>query len=77
VKSYGKCEIANMGVLSILNRLKFDAKLWVPLIFVGFIIRSVNSTSPVASENGDVDINVEKLSYCDEQLLNDRGNSKR
>lgn len=64
-----------MSVLSILNRFKFDAKYLVPLVFVvGIFLKSVNTT---ASDRDENDINVEKLPFCDENLINDRGNSKR
>lgn len=68
-----------MSVLSILNRFKFEAKFLVPFIFaVGLLLKTVNSSSsPVSSDNSDNEVNVEKLPFCDEQLLNDRGNSKR
>lgn len=67
-----------MSVLSILNRLKVDAKFLIPIVFVfGLLLRSVNSVSPATSSRDDTKVNVEKLPFCDENLINDRHQSKR
>lgn len=66
-----------MSVLSILSRLKVDAKYFIPIIVVvfGLWLRSVDSlSSPTQSRD---DGNVEKLPFCDENLINDRAVSKR
>lgn len=68
-----------MSVLSILNSFKkCDAKVLIPLVFVvGFFLKTVHSISPAASDRKINDGNVETLPFCDEQLINDRGNAKR
>lgn len=63
-----------MSVLSILNRLKIEANVLVPLLFAfGLLLKTAYTTS----DHNENDITVEKLPFCDEQLIHDRGNSKR
>lgn len=67
-----------MSVLSILNRVKVEVKFLIPIIFViGLFCKVVSSNSPAPSGDEDVNINVEKISFCDENLVNDRHHSKR
>lgn len=61
-------------VLSILSRLK-SVKFLLPIIVIGFLLKSVNS-SPHESDS-DAEVTVEKLPFCDENLINDRQHSKR
>ena len=75
-KSDGLKSSAIMSVLSILNRLKVDAKFVVPLLFViGILAKNVFCNSPATSRE---DEKLEKLPFCDEDLINDRASvSKR
>lgn len=62
-----------MSVLSILKSFKFEAKVLIPfLLCTGILFKTVHSIN-----DREKDVNVEKLPYCDEQLINDRGNSKK
>lgn len=65
-----------MSVLSVLKCFKFDVKFLVPIIIVvGLLIKNVSSNLPVA--DGDTSKNVEKLPFCDENLITEREVSKR
>jgi hypothetical protein len=66
-----------MSVMSILSRLKFDVKYLIPFIFLGVLLKSVSSNSPVSQSIDDPSAKVEKLPFCDDKLINDRGISKR
>lgn len=62
-------------MLSVLKCLKFDPKFLVPIIIVvGFLFKNVSSNSPVTD---DTTTNIEKLPFCDENLINERDVSKR
>lgn len=65
-----------MTVLSIYKCLKLQAKYIIPiLIIVSIVIKNVSSNSPAQDDGGGV--SVEKLPYCNEDLINDRDVSKR
>lgn len=67
-----------MSVLSVLKGLKFDGRVLIPiLIAVALLLRTASSTSPTTNDRDDADSKVEELSYCDENLINDRDASKR
>lgn len=65
-----------MSVLSILNRV--ETKYLIPIIFViGLLFKCSTSNSPVSQSRNEADINVEKLPFCDENLIKNRQHSKR
>lgn len=65
-----------MSVLSVFKSLKVEAKYLIPIIlFVGFFLRNVSSNTPIA--DADADSKVEKLPFCDENLIAERDVSKR
>lgn len=65
-----------MSVLSIINRV--EAKYLVPIIFtIGLLFKCISCNSPATQSREEADVIVEKLPFCDENLINDRLQSKR
>ena len=62
-----------MGVLSILKSLSYEKNFLISIVFVGILFKSVYSTLPTS----DDPVSVEKLSFCNENVINDRAGSKR
>ena len=66
-----------MSVLSVFKCLRFEVKYLIPIVFViGLLFKNVSSNSPAA--DGDTDSSkLQKLPFCDENLIAERDVSKR